>query len=705
MKLTSLFLSLSIIAFTFGFAQHHQQAQGFTSFEVFSTSEDSQEASLQDIARDIQFLNVDSQVLQDIQNEKPTFLSFELIHHSDTIQVKLQRHELFTEDFIVRNQDDELLNYSPGLYYRGEINNQRNTFAVFNFFEGSVNGIVSEPNKGNRVIGQLKNSNQYVVYSDANMNVSSTFVCTADEVEQLSEILPQNPLDIESDLTTNCVKKFYELTFDIYQANFSDVTITMDWLTSVHNVVATLYTDAGIQIALSDVLIWQEEDPYVGENLDKLIFFRENRIAFNGDLAHLLDLPVTGGVAYLDSLCTSFRHGFSGLELFYEELPTYSWTILVIAHEMGHSLGSPHTHACFWNGDNTAIDSCGSDAGFSEGCDDGPTPFIGGTVMSYCHLTSVGINLALGFHPQVAAHMANTVDAKSCLGTDCIDSCMRTVAGITVDQTEDTTLTIMIEDVISDSWDYTVYEFQSYPDFTTISENFFTYNPILPNNYYSVRVANNCSNGDYGSFIIQNYLSDADWCSGITFTEPWFNQFNLNKNFTKTFYPNSDNEKVSFTINEFSLNDGEDFMTIYDGESTNAPIFMNGDSLTGADLETTYFEATNDAGAITVAYTSSNAANNSSWDITLSCETFSVNRFTNNEVTISPNPFENQLQIQSDLTLDHLVVFDINGRKVLQQNLHQQNNLNLDFAQLTPGMYFIQLKSGSNTTVQRIIKK
>ena len=39
-------------------------------------------------------------------------------------------------------------------------------------------------------------------------------------------------------------------------------------------------------------------------------------------------------------------------------VPTYSWNVMVITHEMGHLMGSNHTHACVWNGNNTAIDGC-----------------------------------------------------------------------------------------------------------------------------------------------------------------------------------------------------------------------------------------------------------------------------------------------------------------------------------------------------------
>ena len=47
-------------------------------------------------------------------------------------------------------------------------------------------------------------------------------------------------------------------------------------------------------------------------------------------------------------------------------------------------MGSSHTHACVWNGDNTAIDGCAATEGScARG---GIPPSNGGTIMSYCDL-------------------------------------------------------------------------------------------------------------------------------------------------------------------------------------------------------------------------------------------------------------------------------------------------------------------------------
>jgi hypothetical protein len=85
---------------------------------------------------------------------------------------------------------------------------------------------------------------------------------------------------------------------------------------------------------------------------------------------------------------------------------------MVSTHELGHLWGSRHTHACVWNGNNTAIDGC---SGSTEGsCSLPGYPSQGGTIMSYCHLQSVGINFNEGFGPQPGNVIRNSVANASC---------------------------------------------------------------------------------------------------------------------------------------------------------------------------------------------------------------------------------------------------------------------------------------------------
>ena len=148
--------------------------------------------------------------------------------------------------------------------------------------------------------------------------------------------------------------------------------------------------------------------------------FMEKRSSFNGDLGHLLDLSgqQNGGIAYVDVLCSNaFNIGYSDINASYGSVPTYSWTVNVVTHELGHNLGSHHTHDCVWGPDNcTAIDGC-AEPKSSTGCGscaEAPIPSKG-TIMSYCHRGGNGIDFNLGFGPEPGDVIRAKVAASPCL--------------------------------------------------------------------------------------------------------------------------------------------------------------------------------------------------------------------------------------------------------------------------------------------------
>ena len=164
--------------------------------------------------------------------------------------------------------------------------------------------------------------------------------------------------------------------------------------------------------------VWNVASPYTATSTSALLSqFQSNRTSFNGDLANLLGYAGGGGIAAgFSGICNSSVANsmcYSGIQSSYSNVPTYSWSVEVTTHEQGHLLGSRHTHACVWNGNNTAIDGC---AGSTEGgCPLPGNPAGGGTIMSYCHLTSVGINFSLGFGPQPQSVIVNGINNGACL--------------------------------------------------------------------------------------------------------------------------------------------------------------------------------------------------------------------------------------------------------------------------------------------------
>jgi hypothetical protein len=229
-----------------------------------------------------------------------------------------------------------------------------------------------------------------------------------------------------------------------------NVTNVANYVTGLFNVVQTLYSNENINTAISQIYVWTSMDPYASYNTsaDILTAFVNNRTTFNGDLAHLLSTRniSAGGIAYVDVLCyPDFAYGYSNIRNTYQPYPTYSWTVNVVAHELGHNIGSAHTHRCnYWNTPGRiAIDECGPSMGYSEGTCSSVEglPSNGGTIMSYCHLVSgVGVNFTRGFGRLPGDTLRYYVSIATCL-TSCGSSsgCVAYTAGGSVDAPTNTT--------------------------------------------------------------------------------------------------------------------------------------------------------------------------------------------------------------------------------------------------------------------------
>jgi hypothetical protein len=212
-----------------------------------------------------------------------------------------------------------------------------------------------------------------------------------------------------------CVSVYVEVDYDIVRDKGPAGSRT--FAEGLLGEVASLYQAQGITLNYT-VKYWDMPSPYAastsGGMLDQFRVYQNEQGGHPGNVALLLSYQASGGIAYVDVICrANFGVSFASIRNTYLPYPQYSWSVEVIAHELGHNLGSPHTQACVWNGNNTAIDGCYSSEG---GCDRGPVPDNGGTVMSYCHLASgVGINFSKGFHPQPLALMKNRIAGAACV--------------------------------------------------------------------------------------------------------------------------------------------------------------------------------------------------------------------------------------------------------------------------------------------------
>ncbi len=190
------------------------------------------------------------------------------------------------------------------------------------------------------------------------------------------------------------------------------------YVVQVIGAISDIYMrDFDVKLVLSFLRVW----PFGGEpfGAHDLVGFRgywiNNEDMTGIDFVHLFsgrrDLPY-GGIAFLGGTCTTLEFAISGYMLGSFPRPVVgshlgNWDLVVTAHEIGHNMGTLHTH----DGYNPPIDACASGV------------HSRGTIMSYCHTTAGGLlNIDMRFHARVQDVVDVNVVAGGCLWFDCNDN-------------------------------------------------------------------------------------------------------------------------------------------------------------------------------------------------------------------------------------------------------------------------------------------
>ncbi len=376
-------------------------------------------------------LNLKSSQLKSLVAEKKDAMNLILPFEDQTVELELVRKELYTDDFFVTTSESRgAVPYNPGIFYHGIVKNKPNSLVTISFFENEVIGIINGSQFGNLTLGKYDKNKpeKYVIYEESQIKDAPDFVCeTIDPAQNQFDLTEFRKLATQQYLenrSAKCVKIYFELERDLVVEKGGTAGAS-NWISGVFSVVQTLYNNENISTQIAQIYAWTTNDNYpTNGTSNALTAFRtrvnnglsNGTITNNFDVGHLVSrgAPSNGGVAWVDALCSSYAYAYSWVGSGYNAFPTYSWTVNVIAHEMGHNLGSPHTHSCSWSGG--ALDNCYTTEG---GCPKGPAPANGGTIMSYCHLGGgPGINFNNGFGTQPGNLIRNKVNGASCLA-DC----------------------------------------------------------------------------------------------------------------------------------------------------------------------------------------------------------------------------------------------------------------------------------------------
>lgn len=245
--------------------------------------------------------------------------------------------------------------------------------------------------------------------------------------------------------TKPVLRVYYELDHRTYLDLGADINTCVVWFTHQFDKVAEVYDQSNIELEISQLFIWDTPDIYTGLNVTARLDAFASRCMneFAGDAAQLISTaPVGGGYAHIDQLCQAYdpishEGPYSIIASMNPstDLTTHIfWNVFGMAHELGHTIGSPHTHACLWGpSGNQPLDNCFILEG---GCPPTEETFVG-TIMSYCHL-NIGTSLATGFGPEVSQLLYSNLVSNPCIMGDCPKDKM--VSSITSPNTSDRAL-------------------------------------------------------------------------------------------------------------------------------------------------------------------------------------------------------------------------------------------------------------------------
>ena len=223
-----------------------------------------------------------------------------------------------------------------------------------------------------------------------------------------------------------------------------DTTAAAEWLEDLLLVTNTLFeSQLSLRMLQGDTFLRVGSDPYSesdspasGAHLQEFgSYWQSNYGGVSRTHAALVSGQSSSGlsasgIAWVDSYCENQSTGgsYSVNQLYYNGGVPVSASARLFAHEIGHNLGSVHTH-CY----DPPVDQCYAQ---ESGCYDGPTscPDGGdnaGTLMSYCNINGCGPNgqNLLQFAPEVETVINQAIDANT-------PSCLAGALGIFADRFE-----------------------------------------------------------------------------------------------------------------------------------------------------------------------------------------------------------------------------------------------------------------------------
>ena len=424
------------------FTSLNSYSQNNSSYNLFNATDNAvlNSAQMKALISNAVILNVNNDELRNLYDNKLPEISINLPYNlngqNGSAKLNLKRFDILSPNakIVARtaagNEELNTEDLDLAVSYTGTVEGLGNSLISITFSRDNVSGIMVTSGS-NYVLGKLKYpdgsySDKYILYNESNLKNKNPFNC-ATEDELSSEKLAEMREVIIQKMNDNSATDLYvadialeidKITYDGYG---SSVTNATNYALTLMAASSAIYMkEVNVRFNIPYVRVWTTTDPYNGSGSNALLNqFRSewntNQQAVQRTLAHFITIRSggLGGIAWVNVLCdntsSGFGYGFSNTDGPIAPIPTYSWDVMVVSHEIGHNFGSNHTHNCGWVGG--VIDSCYATEG---GCYTGPAIPRVGTIMSYCHLNG-SISLVEGFGPQPRALIRSRAENAACM--------------------------------------------------------------------------------------------------------------------------------------------------------------------------------------------------------------------------------------------------------------------------------------------------
>lgn len=263
-----------------------------------------------------------------------------------------------------------------------------------------------------------------------------------------------------------------------------------------------------------------------------------------------------------------------------------------------------------------------------------------------------------------------------------------------------------VENTGATSWEIKIVPHNTLPSGSGTPCNTTSYNAsgLATNTCYDFYVRSVCGTQYSAWSSLHAFCTLPDYCNGDHFYDSGGAnaEYQDYENWTRTIYPLAAGNAVKVTFNSFELENGFDYLRIYNGpEASGTPLLTaSGTTIPGS------YTSTHATGALTFNFTSDSSVTRSGWDATINCQVLaSQNPEAFSGMSFHPNPVVDRLTIESKTPIESYQVFDVNGRLILENKVDVKA-FSIPMERLASGAYFVKLSdSDSNHKTIKVLKQ